>query len=134
MNKRKNSTQMERPVPAFAGKVISKHPVATPHRAPDNTHPISKNYGFDENSARKKEATRLNGSFGSMRLGTVNFFNEDSGYGFIRDIMTKESFFVYRSCLKESVIAKDRVSFEIEKTPGGSIAANVRKLIPPLKK
>lgn len=95
MNKRKISPKRDQPTLAITHKITAQHQDVTPQRAPDNTHPINKNHGIGE-TVQKNKPANYNGSFGSMRLGTVNFFNEESGYGFIRDTMTKESFFVYR--------------------------------------
>lgn len=61
-----------------------------------------------------------------LRKGTVTFFNNEKGYGFIRDIQTKESIFVHiNSCLDE-IREGSSVTFEVEKGPRGLQATGVR--------
>lgn len=63
------------------------------------------------------------------RRGTVTFFNESKGYGFIRDQRTQESLFVHVSGLKEPVGEGDKVTFEVTNTPKGPNAVEVRKAV-----
>src|SRR5215470_623857 len=51
--------------------------------------------------------------------GIVASFNEAKGFGFIKDRSTQQSIFFHTSGLTEPVKEKDKVSFEIEKTPKG---------------
>jgi len=61
-----------------------------------------------------------------MRTGTVKFFNESKGYGFITDAETGKDIFVYASGLKvEELREGDRVSYEEEEGRKGKIAAQV---------
>ncbi len=64
-----------------------------------------------------------------IRKGTVTFFNNDKGYGFIKDSETQESVFVHINSLTEPVKENNKVSFEVEMGPRGASAVNV-KLIP----
>ncbi len=62
-----------------------------------------------------------------IRTGTVTFFNEGKGYGFIRDLQTQESIFVHINGIVEQVKEKDKVTFEVEKGPKGLNAVKVKK-------
>ena len=60
--------------------------------------------------------------------GTVKFFNEVKGFGFIAAENGKE-IFVHESALKEGVTLheKDSVTFDIEEGDRGPKAVNVKK-------
>ena len=60
--------------------------------------------------------------------GTVTFFNEAKGFGFIKDRATQQSIFVHANGLTEPVQEQNKVSFEIERTPKGLSAVNVKLL------
>ena len=61
-----------------------------------------------------------------VRKGTVTFFNESKGYGFIKDQVTQESIFVHVNSLKEEIKEHNKVTFEVEMGPKGSNAVNVK--------
>jgi len=63
-----------------------------------------------------------------IRKGTVTFFNEAKGYGFIKDQQTQESVFVHANSLSEPIKENNRVTFEVEMGPKGSNAVNVKLL------
>jgi cold shock CspA family protein len=63
-----------------------------------------------------------------IRTGTVTFFNDSKGYGFIKDLQTQENYFVHVNGLTEQIGERDRVSFEIEKGPKGMNAVRVKKV------
>jgi cold shock CspA family protein len=60
--------------------------------------------------------------------GTITFFNETKGFGFIKDKATQQSIFFHTNALQEPVKEQNKVSFEIERTPKGLSALNVRLL------
>ncbi len=60
--------------------------------------------------------------------GTISFFNETKGYGFIIDEKTRENIFVHSNHLMQPVKERDRVSFEKERTDRGYSAINVKKI------
>ncbi len=64
----------------------------------------------------------------NMKTGTVKFFNQSKGYGFIVVDDTKEEIFVHANDLKETVGENDRVQFEIQEGKKGLNAANVNKI------
>jgi cold shock CspA family protein len=61
-----------------------------------------------------------------MRKGVVSMFNNSKGYGFIRDMESKESIFVHINNLLEEVKEGNLVSFEVEKGPKGLTAVRVK--------
>jgi CspA family cold shock protein len=61
-----------------------------------------------------------------MRTGTVKFFNESKGYGFITDEETGKDIFVHASGIRaEELREGDRVSYEEEDGRKGKVAAQV---------
>ena len=61
-----------------------------------------------------------------IRKGVVTFFNESKGYGFIRDMDSRQSVFVHANNLSEPVKENNVVSFEIGKGPKGPTALKVK--------
>lgn len=60
-----------------------------------------------------------------IKKGTVTFFNESKGYGFIRNNETQESIFVHVNGLKTQIKEGDKVTFEVEKGQKGPTAVRV---------
>ena len=60
-----------------------------------------------------------------MSTGTVKFFNEDKGYGFIAPEDGGKDVFVHVNGLKDSITEGDRVSFDVEEGQKGLNAVNV---------
>ena len=62
-----------------------------------------------------------------MRTGTVKFFNESKGYGFITDEETGKDIFVHASGINaEELREGDRVSYEEEEGRKGKVAALIK--------
>ena len=61
-----------------------------------------------------------------IRKGTVTFFNDAKGYGFIKDQETQESIFVHINSLTEAIKEGNRVIFEVEMGPKGANASKVK--------
>jgi len=61
-----------------------------------------------------------------MQEGTVKFFNETKGFGFINN--GNEDIFVHASGLLENIKQDDRVSFDVERGRQGLNATNVKKI------
>jgi len=61
-----------------------------------------------------------------IRTGVVTFFNNDKGYGFIKDKETNESVFVHANSLSQPIKENNVVSFETEMGPKGLNAVNVK--------
>ena len=62
-----------------------------------------------------------------MRTGTVSFFNDSKGYGFIRDAASQESIFVHANNLGGlSITEGNKVTFEVEPGMKGPTAVRVK--------
>lgn len=60
-----------------------------------------------------------------IRKGVVTFFNDSKGFGFIRDMESKQSVFVHANNLQDKIKENNIVTFEIGKGPKGATALNV---------
>ncbi|MGB0778311.1 MAG: cold-shock protein [Flavobacteriaceae bacterium] len=60
-----------------------------------------------------------------MQEGTVKFFNESKGFGFIKSSETGEDIFVHASGLIDEIREDDKVKFETEEGRKGLNAVNV---------
>ncbi|MFY0626543.1 MAG: cold-shock protein [Reichenbachiella sp.] len=61
-----------------------------------------------------------------MMEGTVKFFNETKGFGFIKPSDSGEDIFVHSSGLVDQIRENDSVEFEVERGKKGMNAVNVR--------
>jgi len=61
-----------------------------------------------------------------MSNGTVKFFNETKGFGFITPDGGSKDVFVHQSALSGVINEGDKVSFDIEEGPKGLSAVNVK--------
>ncbi|TVQ11788.1 MAG: cold shock domain-containing protein [Bacteroidetes bacterium] len=64
----------------------------------------------------------------TVRNGTVTFFNDSKGYGFIKDHDSQESIFVHINNTLEPVSEGNHVTFETERGPRGMNAIQVKLL------
>jgi CspA family cold shock protein len=62
-----------------------------------------------------------------MSTGTVKFFNNSKGYGFITPDDGEKDIFVHMNGLVDEITEGDKVSFDIEESPKGLNALNVKK-------
>ncbi len=62
-----------------------------------------------------------------MQQGTVKFFNETKGFGFITPEGAGQDIFVHVSGLVDEVRENDKVEFEVEQGRKGPNAVNVKK-------
>jgi cold shock CspA family protein len=69
---------------------------------------------------------RVEDTSSNIRKGIVTFFNHSKGFGFIRDLESKDSIFVHINSLSEPVEENTRVSFEVERGIKGLNAVNVK--------
>lgn len=60
--------------------------------------------------------------------GTVKFFNEEKGYGFIKDDNGNKDYFVHANGLIDDITKDDRVSFNIEEGRKGPNAVDVTRI------
>jgi len=61
-----------------------------------------------------------------MNNGTVKFFNDSKGFGFIKDAKSEKEYFVHSSGLKDSIRENDEVTFDLEQGQKGLNAVNVK--------
>jgi len=62
-----------------------------------------------------------------MSKGTVKFYNDTKGFGFIKDADSSKEFFVHSNGLKENVKEGDEVTFDLEEGKRGLNAVNVKR-------
>ena len=61
-----------------------------------------------------------------MSKGTVKFYNESKGFGFIKDENSSKEYFVHSSGLNDSISENDVVTFDLEQGKKGLNAVNVK--------
>jgi CspA family cold shock protein len=61
-----------------------------------------------------------------VKEGTVKFFNESKGYGFIKDDESENEYFVHVSELVDRIKDNDKVTFELKEGRKGLNAVNVK--------
>ena len=64
--------------------------------------------------------------FFTMYTGTVKFFNESKGFGFVVGNSSKEEIFVHVSGLIDNIREGDQVTFNTERGKKGMNAVNVQ--------
>ncbi|WP_258103802.1 cold-shock protein [Marinoscillum sp. MHG1-6] len=60
-----------------------------------------------------------------MQEGTVKFFNNTKGFGFIKPADSGDDIFVHSSGLVDEIQENDRVKFDVERGRKGMNAVNV---------
>ena len=73
----------------------------------------------------KKEAGEVESH---IKEGTVEFFNHEKGFGFIKQIGAHDKFFVHISGCIDEIVEGNKVSFELEKGLKGLNAVRVKKI------
>jgi cold shock protein len=63
-----------------------------------------------------------------MKEGKVKFFNENKGFGFIKETESGNEFFVHVSGLIDKIKEDDNVSFELQQGKKGMNAVNVKRI------
>ena len=63
-----------------------------------------------------------------MQEGTVKFFNETKGFGFITPSNGGQDIFVHVSGLMDEIRENDKVSYEVQNGQKGLNAVNVKKV------
>ena len=62
-----------------------------------------------------------------MKTGTVKFFNEEKGFGFIVADEGGKDVFVHKSNVDGNIREDDKVEYEVEEGPRGLNAINVKR-------
>ncbi|HEX2394821.1 MAG TPA: cold shock domain-containing protein [Bacteroidales bacterium] len=63
-----------------------------------------------------------------MKEGKVKFFNENKGFGFIKDAESGNEYFVHVSGLIDKIKEDDTVQFELQQGKKGLNAVNVKRI------
>jgi cold shock protein len=61
-----------------------------------------------------------------MSKGTVKFFNQTKGFGFIKDNESDKEYFVHATGLIDEIRENDEVDFDLKEGKKGLNAVNVR--------
>ncbi len=61
-----------------------------------------------------------------MQKGTVKFFNETKGFGFIKEEESEKEHFVHQTGLIDAIREGDTVEFELKEGRKGMNAVNVK--------
>jgi cold shock protein len=61
-----------------------------------------------------------------MSKGTVKFYNETKGFGFIKDTESEKEYFVHSTGLSDKIRENDQVTFDLEQGRKGLNAVNVK--------
>ena len=61
-----------------------------------------------------------------MNKGTVKFFNDSKGFGFIKDGASEKEYFVHVSGLNDEIRENDEVTFDLQEGKKGLNAVNVK--------
>lgn len=64
-----------------------------------------------------------------MPEGTVKFFDQDKGFGFIKPDDGGKDVYVNRDNIVDMINDGDRVTYSLEETPKGPSAIGVRKVL-----
>ncbi len=63
------------------------------------------------------------------KTGIVSFFNDSKGFGFIKEITSKQDIFVHINNCIDDIGEGNKVTYEVEKGPKGFVAVNVKKVL-----
>lgn len=101
------------------GSLLQVYPLVQKKYTMFITNTYNKLSGFFKSLDISKNVIQKN-----MNEGTVKFFNVAKGFGFITN--GNVDIFVHASGLKEEINQNDEVTFDIERSPKGLNAINVR--------
>ena len=63
-----------------------------------------------------------------MKKGVVKFFNNEKGFGFIKDEESNEDVFVHKTGFVDNIREDDQVEYDVEQGQRGLNAVNVTKV------
>lgn len=62
-----------------------------------------------------------------MNKGTVKFFNDSKGFGYIKDADSAKEYYVHSDKLVDKITENDKVTFDLEEGLKGLNAVNVKQ-------
>lgn len=62
-----------------------------------------------------------------MNNGTVKFFNDEKGFGFIKDSESDQEYFVHVSGIVDEIRENDNVTYDLQEGRKGLNAVNVKR-------
>ncbi len=62
-----------------------------------------------------------------MNNGVVKFFNDQKGFGFIKEANSDQDYFVHVSGLMDDIRENDQVTFDLQEGRKGLNAVNVKR-------
>ena len=88
----------------------------------------SKKKVIDVESIQIGVSKRTEDDVPAIRKGRIDFYNEQKGFGFIKEIGTQEKYFVHVNGLLDEIKEGDTVMFELERGLKGMNAVRVKKV------
>ena len=88
----------------------------------------SKKKVIDVESIQIGVSKRTEDDVPAIRKGRIDFYNEQKGFGFIKEIGTQEKYFVHVNGLLDEIKEGDTVVFELERGFKGMNAVRVKKV------
>ena len=89
---------------------------------------LTKKKLIDVNSIKIGVSKREEEDVPAVRQGRVDFFNDSKGFGFIKELVTQEKYFVHVNGLIDEIKENDMVIFELERGLKGLNAVRVKKV------
>ena len=88
----------------------------------------SKKRVIDVESIQIGVSKRTEDDVPAIRKGRIDFYNDQKGFGFIKEIGTQEKYFVHVNGLLDEIKEGDTVTFELERGLKGMNAVRVKKV------
>jgi len=88
----------------------------------------SKKKVIDVESIQIGVSKRTEDDVPAIRKGRIDFYNDQKGFGFIKEIGTQEKYFVHVNGLLDEIKEGDTVVFELERGLKGMNAVRVKKV------
>ena len=98
-------------------------------RIVDTPPDLSKKKKVDADSIELGVPKREEIEMDSVLQGKIAYFNDQKGYGFIKDLTTEDKYFVHINNMLDDLSENDLVTFELEKGPKGLSAIKVKKFV-----
>jgi cold shock CspA family protein len=89
--------------------------------------PTLKKKKFSAKSIEVSVPKKIVDEFAHIKKGRVEFFNDQKGFGFIKEHDTQEKYFVHVNGLIDEIVEGDKVVFELERGMKGMNAVKVKK-------